>query len=243
MGLAEQVVVMENGCMCCTVRGDLLGAFDAIRKQMETGSALDAVLVETTGMADPVPIVRTLRQTPDIAKYFQLDGTITLVDCKTILDRLGECAADEQDQERHSQISFADKILLNKLDLVNDSDVAEVWNRIRSFNDTAPIVPSVKGILPASELTNIGAYDLGKIEEEERPPEHGEHGGHGHSHSHSHGHEECHEDHGDGHGHDCGEDHGEEGHAGHSGHAGHAGHGHESSRHNSQIGSFSIVAW
>lgn len=241
MGLAEQVVVMENGCMCCTVRGDLLGAFDAIRKQMETGSALDAVLVETTGMADPVPIVRTLRQTPDIAKYFQLDGTITLVDCKTILDRLGECAADEQDQERHSQISFADKILLNKLDLVNDSDVAEVWNRIRSFNDTAPIVPSVKGILPASELTNIGAYDLGKIEEEERPPEHGEHGGHGHSHSHGHGHEECHEDHGDGHGHDCGEDHGEEGHAGHSGHAGHAGHGHESSRHNSQIGSFSIV--
>lgn len=59
MGLAEQVVVMENGCMCCTVRGDLLAAFDAIRRQMATaGSHLDAVLVETTGMADPVPIVR-----------------------------------------------------------------------------------------------------------------------------------------------------------------------------------------
>ncbi|CAE7660297.1 unnamed protein product, partial [Symbiodinium sp. KB8] len=57
---------MENGCMCCTVRGDLLGAFDAIRRQMKTGSPLDAVLVETTGMADPVPIVRTLRQTPEI---------------------------------------------------------------------------------------------------------------------------------------------------------------------------------
>lgn len=231
MGLAEQVVVMENGCMCCTVRGDLLGAFDAIRQQMQTGSPLDAVLVETTGMADPVPIVRTLRQTPDIAKYFQLDGTITLVDCKTILDRLGECAEDEQDQERHSQISFADKILLNKFDLVNDQEVAEVWSRIRSYNSSAPIVPSVKGILPASELTNIGAYDLGKIEEEERPHEHG-----GHGHSHGHGHDECHEDHGSGHGHECGDD------CSHDvGHGGHGGHGHDSSRHNSQIGSFSIV--
>merc|ERR1740121_1442390 len=80
LDLAEQVVVMENGCMCCTVRGDLLGAFDSIRKQMDKGSPLDAVLVETTVMADPVPIVRTLRQTPEIARHFRLDGTITLVD-------------------------------------------------------------------------------------------------------------------------------------------------------------------
>ncbi|CAJ1336630.1 unnamed protein product [Effrenium voratum] len=162
MDLAEQVVVMENGCMCCTVRGDLLGAFDAIRKQMDTGKPLDAVLVETTGMADPVPIVRTLRQTPDIAKYFQLDGTITLVDSKTILDRLGECSPDEEDQERHSQIAFADKILLNKLDLVNDSEIAEVWSRIRTYNQSAPIVPSVKGVVPPAELTNLGAYDLAR---------------------------------------------------------------------------------
>lgn len=228
MGLAEQVVVMENGCMCCTVRGDLLGAFDAIRQQMATGSPLDAVLVETTGMADPVPIVRTLRQTPDIAKYFQLDGTITLVDCKTILDRLGECDADEQAQERHSQISFADKILLNKLDLVNDHEVAEVWSRIRSYNETAPIVPSVKGIVPALELTNIGAYDLEKIEAEERADT-------GHGHSHGHGHEECHEDHGEGHGHG----HGHEG-GGAPASPSHC-HGHSHSQHNPQIGSFSIV--
>lgn len=234
MGLAEQVVVMENGCMCCTVRGDLLGAFDAIRQQMETGSPLDAVLVETTGMADPVPIVRTLRQTPDIAKYFQLDGTITLVDCRTILDRLGEVADGKDDQERHSQIAFADKILLNKLDLVSDQEVAEVWERIRSYNAKAPIVPSVKGVVPAAELTSIGAYDMVRIEEEESEEI-------AHGHSHGHGHDECFEDHGEGHGHGH-SDHGgsESVHEGHGGGHG-GGHGHDASRHDSQIGSFSIV--
>eukprot|EP00931_Biecheleriopsis_adriatica_P086094 TRINITY_DN6081_c0_g1_i1.p1 TRINITY_DN6081_c0_g1~~TRINITY_DN6081_c0_g1_i1.p1 ORF type:complete len:804 (+),score=178.45 TRINITY_DN6081_c0_g1_i1:38-2413(+) len=233
LGMAEQVVVMENGCMCCTVRGDLLGAFDAIRRQMENGgNQIDAVLIETTGMADPVPIVRTVRQTPDIARYFQLDGTITLVDSRTILDRLGECAGGKEDQERHSQIAFADKILLNKLDLVSDEEVAQVWSQIRAYNSNAPIVPSVKGVVPASELTSIGAYDMERIEEEEREP--------GHGHSHGHGHEECFEDHGGGHGH---------GHGGHGGGeedhvvAGHGhGHGHgHGSRHDTQIGSFSIV--
>lgn len=125
------------------------------------------------------------------------------MDCKTILERLSECS---EDQERHSQIAFADKILLNKLDLVTDQEVASVWHRIRSYNANAPVVPSVKGIVPASELTGIGAYDLDaqrfsgrfgcfphlnhlnplqilfftgsesteeRIEEEERPAEHG----------------------------------------------------------------------
>jgi G3E family GTPase len=236
LGLAEQVVVMENGCMCCTVRGDLLGAFDAIRKQMEKGSPLDAVLVETTGMADPVPIVRTLRTTPDIAKYFQLDGTITLVDSKTVLDRLAESAASREgreDGERHRQIAFADKLLLNKVDLVSDDEAVEVWRRIRSYNESCPIISCVKGIVPAAELTNLGAFDLAKIVEEEAPA-HG-HGGHGHGHGHG-GHGDGHEcgdgcDHGGGHGHD---DHG----GGHGqGHV--AGHGH--SRHDNEIGSFSIV--
>jgi len=236
--LAEQVVVMENGCMCCTVRGDLLGAFDAIRKQMDTGSPLDAVLVETTGMADPVPIVRTLRTTPDIARYFRLDGTITLVDTKTILARLSECA-DKEDQERHRQIAFADRILLNKLDLVTADEVVQVWQRLRSFNESVPIIPSVKGVVPAGELTNLGAFDMEKIALEQE--EHGH--GHGHGHSHGHGHEDCHEEHGHGHGHDCGADCTEDHGAGHgAGHGGGHGHGHsKGSRHDSEIGSFSIV--
>jgi G3E family GTPase len=220
MDLAEQVVVMENGCMCCTLRGDLLGAFDAIRRQMESGSPLDAVLVETTGMADPLPIVRTIRNTPDIARHFHMDGTITLVDCKTVLNRLGECTSD--DQERHRQISFADKILLSKTDLVDNTQVAEVWQRLRSFNDAAPIVAAVKGVIPSVELTNLGAFDMDRIAAEQEQ-------GHGHEHNDGHGHGHDCEDH------DC-EEHGEMAH-------GH-GHGHahsQNSRHESDIGSFSIV--
>jgi len=223
MDLAEQVVVMENGCMCCTLRGDLLGAFDAIRRQMQSGVSLDAVLVETTGMADPLPIVRTIRNTPDIAKHFHMDGTITLVDCKTVLSRLGECKTD--DQERHRQISFADKILLSKIDLVDNTQVAEVWKRLRSFNDAAPIVAAVKGVIPPAELTNLGAFDMDRIAAEQEQ-------GHGHEH-----------DDGHGNGHDCGDHdcdaHGETGHDG-----GREGHGHahsRDSRHESDIGSFSIV--
>jgi G3E family GTPase len=231
LGLAEQVIVMENGCMCCTVRGDLLGAFDAIRKQTDKGSPLDAVLVETTGMADPVPIVRTLRTTPDIAKYFQLDGVITLVDSKTILDRLAETT--EENQERHRQIAFADKILLNKVDLVNDEDAVTVWRQIRSFNATCPVVSCVKGIVPAAELTNLGAFDLAKIVEEEAPGHGHGHEGHGHG---GHGHHECDEscDHGHGGGHSQDGDE-------NMGHVGGHGHGHNHSRHDTEIGSFSIV--
>lgn len=241
LGMAEQVVVMENGCMCCTVRGDLLGAFDSIRKQMEKGSPLDAVLVETTGMADPVPIVRTMRQTPDIAKYFRLDGTITLVDTKTILSRLSEVEGGKQDQERHQQIAFADKILLNKLDLVDQEQVVQVWQRIRSFNASAPIVASVKGIVPPAELTGLNAFDAEQIALEE-----GGHGpGHGNGHGHGHGcDDDCdgshgHGGHGGGHdgGHDGGDDHQED-----HGHViGHV-HGHGlGKQHDSEIGSFSIV--
>mmetsp|Transcript_57760 Transcript_57760/g.137493 ORF Transcript_57760/g.137493 Transcript_57760/m.137493 type:complete len:785 (-) Transcript_57760:213-2567(-) len=228
MGLAEQVVVMENGCMCCTVRGDLLGAFDSIRKQMEAGSPLDAVLVETTGMADPVPIVRTIRQTPGISNHFRMDGTITLVDAKTVLDRLGEYAGRD-DQERHTQISFADKILVSKTDLVDVNQVAEVYHRIRSYNASAPVIATFKGIIPAAELTNLGAFDMEKIEAEQE-----EESGHGGGHDHGDGHE-CHDDHGGGHGHDGG-------HGGGHGAAHTPGHGHaHDSRHDTDIGSFSIV--
>lgn len=234
MDMAEQVVVMENGCMCCTVRGDLLGAFDAIRRQMETGSPLDAVLVETTGMADPVPIVRTLRQTPDIARYFRLDGTITLVDTKTIRDRLAEFEGGKDDQERHRQISFADRLLLNKLDLVSDVDVVEVFHRIRSFNSTAKVIGCVKGIVPASDLTGIGAFNMEAIAAEQSEG-HGGHGEHGHGHGHN-CNDECDHGHGHGHGHDeeCTEDHG-------AGHRGGHGHAHLNSNHDKEIGSFSLV--
>jgi hypothetical protein len=125
LSAAEQVVVMDNGCMCCSLRGDLLGAFASIFSAVEAGKRLDAVLIETTGMADPVPIVRTLLQTPDISRRFALNGVVTLADAKNLLGRLQEL--DEEDaafrdpdaspDEAFQQVMFADRIVLSKIDL------------------------------------------------------------------------------------------------------------------------------
>lgn len=119
---AEQVVVLGNGCMCCSVRGDILGAFDAVLSRIKEGHHLDSVLIETTGMADPLPIVRTITQTPAIADAFVLNGVVTLVDAKNAARRLGEHSvtdrASGQVDEALQQILYADRIILNKLDLV-----------------------------------------------------------------------------------------------------------------------------
>ena len=88
LSAAEQVVVMDNGCMCCSVRGDILGAFSSILEAVDSGKPLDAILIETTGMADPVPIVRTLLQTPAISTRCRINGVVTLVDSKNVLARL-----------------------------------------------------------------------------------------------------------------------------------------------------------
>jgi len=128
---AEQVIVLGNGCMCCSVRGDILSAFAAVLERVRQGNPLDAVLIETTGMADPVPIVRTLAQTPAIAEAFYLNGVVTLVDAKnadqrldegsaaTSADALGAAAVQLPVDEAVQQILFADRIILNKVDLVS----------------------------------------------------------------------------------------------------------------------------
>lgn len=126
---AEQVVVMDNGCMCCSVRGDILGAFSSIIAAVESGKHLDAVLIETTGMADPVPIVRTLLQTPDISSRFRCNGVVTLADSKNLLARLQEIGENDEGEDRDEldappdeafqQVMFADVIVMSKIDLVS----------------------------------------------------------------------------------------------------------------------------
>ncbi|CAM9115855.1 unnamed protein product, partial [Sphacelaria rigidula] len=221
LSAAEQVVVLDNGCMCCTVRGDLLGAFASVLRKMHEGDAtnggktegegddsnrsggrrmLDSVLVETTGMADPVPIVRTLLQTPAIAEAFSLDGVVTLVDAKNVLPRLrdgememslekeqgGNEAADTVD-EAFQQIMFSDRIVVNKVDLVSASTAVEVYERVRSINQSAGIVSCSRGKLDPAELEGLGAFDRLLRESEDVPEIEAEDGGHAHDHAHSHG--------------------------------------------------------
>jgi len=207
LSAAEQVIVMDNGCMCCSVRGDILGAFASIFAAVEAGNPLDGVLIETTGMADPVPIVRTLRTTPQIAAKFSLNGVVTLVDAKNVLTRLRELdekdddddsPADTPPDEAFQQIMFADRTVLNKIDLVSSATAIEVWLRVRAINAKADIVPCVRGRVDVTTLVDVGGFDLARLAEAEMGEgghshdevgaalEHGhhEHGYHEHGHEH-----------------------------------------------------------
>eukprot|EP00927_Polykrikos_kofoidii_P052835 TRINITY_DN4682_c0_g2_i1.p1 TRINITY_DN4682_c0_g2~~TRINITY_DN4682_c0_g2_i1.p1 ORF type:complete len:510 (+),score=113.22 TRINITY_DN4682_c0_g2_i1:68-1597(+) len=249
LALAEKVVVMDNGCMCCTIRGDLLQGLRSILEDIRKGGTIDAIIIETTGMADPVPIVRTFMTSPEVASDLRLDGVVTVADAKHILARLDDKVEEGKVNEAYQQVAFCDKILLNKLDLVSSETAIAVKDRLRSINAFAKILPAVKSRVKISELTNLCAHDMTNFvnieiekeavaeEEQNGHDGHGSHGGHG-----GHGHDEdCKEDHGHGGGH-----HGD-GHAGGAGHGGgHAdGHGHgnaaKKSRHDSRVNSMSIV--
>eukprot|EP00927_Polykrikos_kofoidii_P052834 TRINITY_DN4682_c0_g1_i3.p1 TRINITY_DN4682_c0_g1~~TRINITY_DN4682_c0_g1_i3.p1 ORF type:complete len:509 (+),score=102.10 TRINITY_DN4682_c0_g1_i3:62-1588(+) len=246
MAMAEKVVVMDNGCMCCTVRGDLLEGLRSILDDIKKGGTIDAIIIETTGMADPVPIVRTFMTSDEISSELRLDGVVTVVDAKHILARLDDKVEEGKVNEAYQQVAFCDKILLNKLDLVSAETAITVKDRLRSINAFSRILPAVKSRVKMSELTDLRAHDMKNfvsvdIEKEAVVGE--DHGGHGgHDGLAGHGHDEVsNEDHGHGGGHHGdGNDSG----AGHGG--GHAvGHGHgnlaKRSRHDSRVNSMSII--
>jgi G3E family GTPase len=233
MNLAEKVLVMDNGCMCCTIRGDLIAGLKEIIAEMEKGSPLDAIVIETTGMADPVPIVRTFMSEPGITEALRLDGVVALADAKHLPGRLDDDIEEGKVNEAYQQIAFADKIILNKLDLITAEQAISVKDRIRDINKFAKIIPAVKSRIKLGELSNMRCHDIAHFAELDLEKEaeadltgastatgvigHGGHGGHGEAH----GHDEanCIEEHGGGHG----DGHGGGGHGG--GHDGYSGHG------------------
>eukprot|EP00448_Togula_jolla_P023025 CAMPEP_0170590436 /NCGR_PEP_ID=MMETSP0224-20130122/11871_1 /TAXON_ID=285029 /ORGANISM="Togula jolla, Strain CCCM 725" /LENGTH=500 /DNA_ID=CAMNT_0010914237 /DNA_START=47 /DNA_END=1549 /DNA_ORIENTATION=+ len=244
MALAEKIVVMDNGCMCCTIRGDLVNGLKQITDEIAKGQHIDAIIIETTGMADPVPIIRTFMSNAELTQELRLDGVVAVADAKHLPARLDDKVEDDKVNEAYQQVAFSDKVILNKLDLITTEEAIACKDRIRAINKYAKVLPAVRGRVKMSEITNMRAHDMTHFVEEELEKEaevepeleHGAHGG-----GHGHGHEV------NGHGHDenCTEDHGHGGHeshgAGHgSGHGG--GHGHRnSSRHDSRVNSFAVV--
>jgi len=167
MAEEENIVEMNNGCLCCSVRGDLIACLKKlIRNSNKAGKALDGVLIETTGLADPAPVAQTFFADEFVQQHMRLDGILTLVDAKHIIQHLDKEKPDGVENEAVEQIAFADRILLNKCDLVNsEEELVEVERRIRSINKTVPIRKTTNSVVEMDFILGICGFSLDKIVE------------------------------------------------------------------------------
>jgi G3E family GTPase len=169
----EQIVEMNNGCLCCTVRGDLLRILGELRERREKGElAFERVIIETTGMADPGPVAQTFFLDDAIGEYYLLDSVITVVDAKHAPRQLDDFS------EAQEQVGFADRILMSKTDLVSDEDAQTLKRRIGQMNPRAPVKPVHFGQTPIDDILDIRGFNLNAILEIE--PEFLEHDHHHH---------------------------------------------------------------
>ncbi len=187
VGADEEVFEMNNGCICCTVRGDLIRIIDGL---MRRKGKFDAIIIETTGLADPAPVAQTFFVDDAIGRKAKLDAVVTVADAKWLKDRLKDAP------EAKNQIAFADVILVNKTDLVHPDELTEVEMRIRGINPYARVHKTERCQVPLPEVLERNAFDLDRILDIE--PEFL--AGNGHDHAHH--------DHDHGHGHHHGHDHG-----------------------------------
>jgi G3E family GTPase len=159
----EEVFEMNNGCVCCTVRGDLIRIIEGLMKRQSavTGAkgGFDAILVETTGLAKPAPVAQTFFVDADVRAKTKLDAIVTVADAKHVGQQL------ETSEEAAEQIAFADVILLNKTDLVPAGELAAIEHHIRAVNPTARLHRMVRGDVPLDNILNIGAFDLDRVTE------------------------------------------------------------------------------
>jgi G3E family GTPase len=188
VGADEEVFEMNNGCICCTVRGDLVRILDGL---MRRKGKFDAIIVETTGLADPAPVAQTFFVDENVGRRTKLDAVVTVADAKWLNDRLKDAP------EAKNQIAFADVILINKTDLVSADELGSVEARIRGINPYAKVHKTERAKIPLDQVLDRNAFDLDRIldiepdflagEEHDHDHDHHEHD-HGHGHERDHGH-------------------------------------------------------
>jgi len=237
----EEIIELSNGCVCCTVRGDLMRTLIDLRKRHESGALkFERVIIETTGMANPGPVCQTFFMDDDIAEYYRLDAVVTIVDAKHGMETL-----DEQ-EEAQKQVGFADRILISKKDLVTEAEYAALRRRIVNMNPRAAIEAVNFGDTDLKKIIDISGFNLNTILDidplflaDDHPDAAHDHD-HDHSHcDHDHGH--CDHEHGHDHGHDHAHahDHGHEHDAATCTNPDHNhGHQHAKPAHNDNIGAF-----
>ena len=188
VGADEEVFEMNNGCICCTVRGDLVRILDGL---MRRKGKFDAIIVETTGLADPAPVAQTFFVDENVGRKTRLDAVVTVADARWLSDRLKDAP------EAKNQIAFADVILINKTDLVSPHELREVEARIRGINPYAKVHKTERAKIALDEVLGRNAFDLDRILDIapdflESEDDHDHHHAHGHDHHHGHDHEHAH---------------------------------------------------
>jgi G3E family GTPase len=183
VGADEEVFEMNNGCICCTVRGDLVRILDGL---MRRKGKFDAIIVETTGLADPAPVAQTFFIDENVGRKTKLDAVVTVADAKWLNERLKDAP------EAKNQIAFADVILINKTDLVSPDELNDVEARIRGINPYAKLHKTQRAKVPLDAVLGRNAFDLDRILDLEPDflgsDDHDHHhNDHDHAHAHSHG--------------------------------------------------------
>jgi G3E family GTPase len=178
----EEIYEMNNGCICCTVRGDLIRVVEGL---MRRPGRFDAILVETTGLADPAPVAQTFFMDDDVRAKTALDAVVTVADAKHLPLRL------KDSKEAAEQLAFADVVLLNKTDLVTPAELASLERTIRAINPTAKIHRTERSAIALDQILDRGAFDLARVLENDP------HFLEAHDHDHGHDHDHHHHDHDD----------------------------------------------
>ena len=180
----ENIVQMSNGCICCTIRGDLVQALNALWEQRRDKKiSFERVIIETTGVANPGPVAQTFFMDDDVADHYVLDAVVTLVDAKHGQHQLSE------HEEAQRQVGFADQIFITKADLVSPAEVAALRTRLMHMNPRAPIQGISKGVVPLADVLDLKGFNLNAkldIDPHFLEQEDHDHATCGHDHSHDH---------------------------------------------------------
>ncbi|ESR45872.1 hypothetical protein CICLE_v10003116mg, partial [Citrus x clementina] len=191
--VSEDIVMVNNGCLCCTVRGDLVKMLLQLAKKKQ--GQFDHIVIETTGLAKPAPVIETFCTDELVSQYVKLDGVITLVDSKHAMQHLNEVKPRFVVNEAVEQVAYADRIILNKIDLVTETELGRLTERIKHINAMAPVKLAKYGSVDMDFVLGVGGYDLERIDSEvhvdnshcathHHESAHGHHEGHHHNHMH-----------------------------------------------------------
>ncbi|KAL5794682.1 hypothetical protein ACOSP7_003276 [Xanthoceras sorbifolium] len=191
--VSEDIVMVNNGCLCCTVRGDLVKMLLDLAKNKR--DQFDHIVIETTGLAKPAPVIETFCSDDLVSQYVKLDGVVTLVDSKHAMQHLNEVKPRFVVNEAVEQVAYADRIILNKIDLVTDTELEKLTEKIKHINAMAPIKLAKYGSVDIDFVLGVGGYDLERIDSEvnidgsrcathQHQTGHGYHKGHHHNHVH-----------------------------------------------------------